>query len=151
RATVIIDGLSAGPFRGELRFTVYPGCRLIHTEAVVSTDKDACAILYDAGLTSPTPDWKTVAWLDTDDQLRRVAATSQKPATPVAVRHRTIAAEGDSGSVALFPPPHQYIYPLDFADNFKLVWHGRGFQKLVDDWGLGIRQPPEGDKRFVPW
>jgi hypothetical protein len=150
-ATVIIDGLSAGPFRGELRFTVYPGCRLIHTEAVVRTDQDACAILYDAGLTSPTPNWKSVAWVDTDDQLRRVAATSQKPATPVAVRHRAIVAESDGGSVALFPPPHQYIYPLDFADNFKLVWHGRGFQNLLDDWGLGIRQPPEGDKRFVPW
>jgi hypothetical protein len=151
RTTVIVDGLSAGPFRGDLRFTVYPGCRLVHTEAVVSTDKDSCAILYDAGLTSPTPDWKTVAWLDTADQLRRVPATSEKKAVPAAVRHRAIVAEGDNGSVAVFAPPHQYLYPLDFADNFKLTWHGRGFQKAGDAWGLGIRQPPEGDKRFVPW
>jgi hypothetical protein len=42
----------------------------------------------------------------------------------------------------VFPPPHQYLYPLDFADNLKFVWYGRGF---------GVRQPPEGDKRFVPW
>jgi hypothetical protein len=151
RSTVIIDGLSAGPFRGDLRFTVYPGCRLVHVEAVVRTDKDACAILYDAGLTSTAPDWKTVAWLDTGDRLRRVRATSQKAAAPVAARHRAIVAEGDGGSVAVFPPPHQYIYPLDFADNFKLIWHGRGFQNQGNDWGVGLRQPPEGDKRFVPW
>lgn len=41
-STVILDGLTAGPFHGDLRFTVYPGCRLVHTEAVVSTEKDAC-------------------------------------------------------------------------------------------------------------
>src|SRR5439155_460906 len=39
-SAIILDGLSAGPFRGELRFTVYPGCRLVHTEAVLSTEKD---------------------------------------------------------------------------------------------------------------
>src|SRR5581483_4262655 len=50
----------------------------------------------------------------------------------------------------VFPPPHQYLYPLDFADNFKLVWHGHGYRGR-DEWGLGVRQPPEGDKRFVPW
>src|SRR5208282_2597287 len=112
---------------GDLRFTVYPGCRLMHIEAVVSTDKEDCAFLYDAGLTSATPDWKTVAWVDTDDHPRRVSATSQKTAASVAARNRTIVAEGAGGSVAVFPPPHRYIYPLDFADNFKLVWHGRGF------------------------
>ncbi len=151
RGTVILDGLSAGPFRGELHFTVYPGCRLVHVEAVVATEKDGCAILYDAGLTSPTPSWKSIAWVDTNDQLQRGAATSQKTAAPVAVRHRTIIAEGDGGSVAVFPPPHQFLYPLDFADNFQLVWHGQGFRKTGAAWGFGVRQPPEGDKRFVPW
>ena len=150
-STVILNGLTAGPFHGDLRFTVYPGCRLVHTEAVVSTEKDACAILYDAGLTSSKPAWKTIAWVDTDDQMQRVQATSQTTATPVAARYRTILAESDGGSVAVFPPPHQFLYPLDFADNFQFVWHGRGFQKGSDDWGFGVRQPPEGDKRFVPW
>jgi hypothetical protein len=151
RATVVFDGLSAGPFQGELCFTVYPNCRLVHAQAVVSTEKDLCAILYDAGLTSPSPDWKTVAWLDTEDKLQRVPATSRETAAPVAVRHRAIVAEGANGSIALFPPPHRFIYPLDFTDNFKLAWHGKGFQKRVSDWGLGVRQPPEGDKRWVPW
>src|SRR5262249_5432658 len=115
------------------------------------TDKDACAILYDAGLASrPGPGWKTVAWLDTTDRLRRVPAASQETAAPVAVRHRAVVAEGDGGSVAVFPPPHPYLYPLAFADHFRFAWHGRGFRK-GDDWGFGVRQPPEGDGRFVPW
>jgi hypothetical protein len=151
RCTVILDGLTVGPFRGELHFTVYPGCRLVHTEAVVRTDRDACAILYAAGLTQRTPDGDTVAWLDTSDQVRRVPATDQQAAEPVAARHRAIVAEGANGSVAVFPPPHQFLYPLDFADNFKLVWHGRGFLRPGGDWGFGVRQPPEGDGRFVPW
>jgi hypothetical protein len=150
RSTVVLDGLSAGPFHGDLRFTVYPGCRLVHGEAVLRTDKDACAILYDAGLTGPGPDARTVAWVDTDGRLRRVPVSAGAAAAPVASRYRTIVAEAEGGSVVLFPPPHQFLYPLDFADNFKLVWHGRGFQKL-DAWGFGVRQPPEGDKRYVPW
>jgi hypothetical protein len=151
RSTVILDSLSAGPFRGDLRFTVYPGCRLVHTEAVVSTGQDARAILYDAGLTGLTPDGKTIAWMDTNDELRRVPPTSQGDAAPVAARHRAIFAEGERGTVAILAPPHQYLYPLDFADNFKFVWHGRGLYKQGDQWGFGIRQPPDGDKRFVPW
>src|SRR5262249_14308420 len=59
--------------------------------------------------------------------------------------------ENGAGSVAVFPPSHQFLYPLDFADNFGLVWHGRGYRQQGDDWGFGVRQPPEGDKRFVPW
>ncbi len=151
RVTVALDGLSAGPFRGELAFTVYPGCRLVHAEAVLATHRDACAILYDAGLASAAPAWRTVAWMDTDDRLRQVAATSAKEASPVAVRYRAIAAGGDGGSVAVFPPPHQFLYPLDFADNFRLAWHGPGYRGLVGGWGLGVLQPPEGDRRFVPW
>jgi hypothetical protein len=151
RSTVILEGLSAGPFAGDLRFTVYPNSRLVHAEAVVSTDRDACAILYAAGLTSPEPGWRTVAWLGTDDRPQRVPATAQPTATPVAARWRTIVAESAGGSVAVFPPPHRFIYPLDFADNFKLVWHGRGFSDGGQAWGFGVRQPPEGDKRWVPW
>jgi hypothetical protein len=151
RSTVILDGLSAGPFQGDLRFTVYPGCRLVHTEAVLHTEQDACAILYDAGLTSPKPYWRTIAWVDTDDHLQRVMATAQQLAAPVAARYRTIVAETAGGSVAVFPPPHQYLYPLDLADNFQLVWHGRGFHGLGEDSGFGIRQPPDGDRRWVPW
>jgi hypothetical protein len=149
-ATVILDGLTAGPFAGELRFTVYPNCRLVHAWAVVRTEANATAYLYDMGLTSPEPFADAVAWIDPADRMRRLPASPRAKAEPLAVRHRAIVAETKGGSVAAFPPPHQYLYPLDFADNFGFAWHGRGFHGHAD-WGLGVRQPPEGDKRFVPW
>jgi hypothetical protein len=150
RAAIVFAGLAAGPFDGEMRFTVYPGCPLVHAEAILATTKDACAILYDAGLTSPEPSWTTVSWLDNHDRWRRSAARSQETVVPLAVRHRTIVAESRGGSVAVFPPPHQYLYPLDFADNFGFAWHGDRMVRGVG-WGFGVRQPPEGDRRFVPW
>lgn len=155
RSTVIIESLTAGPFHGDLRFTFYADCRLVHAEAVVATEKDACAILYDAGLTGGAADspgkLQTVAWLDSNDQWQSAPAGTDRASEPVAVRHRTLIAEGKAGSLAIFPPPHQFLYPLDFADNFKFVWHGSGHHDLVKEWGFGVRQPAEGDKRFVPW
>ncbi|HEY3964746.1 MAG TPA: hypothetical protein VGM05_09375 [Planctomycetaceae bacterium] len=155
RSTVVIDALSAGPFQGQLQFTFYAGCRLVHAEAVLMTAKHACAILYDAGLVggaaSSPGKFQTIAWLDANDQWHRTPADGDRPAEPVAVRHRTLIAENEAGSLAIFPPPHQFLYPLDFADNFKFVWHGSGHHDLLREWGFGVRQPADGDKRFVPW
>jgi hypothetical protein len=47
----------------------------------------------------------------------RVPAAEQKTAAPVAARHRAVIAEGE-GAVAVFPPPHQFLYPLGFGDSF---------------------------------
>jgi hypothetical protein len=58
---------------------------------------------------------------------------------------------GGGGTVAIFPPPHQYLYPLDFADNFGFVWHGGNWRDLVKRTGFGVRQTIEGDERYVPW
>src|SRR5262249_39730084 len=73
RATVAVGELSVGPSRGELLLTFYPGSRLVHVEAVVSTAEDRRAILYDAGLVSETPGWRHTAWVDTEGKLQRVA------------------------------------------------------------------------------
>ena len=72
-------------------------------------------------------------------------------AEPVAVQGRTIVAEGSNGSLALFPAPHRFFYPQDEAFNLKFVWHGRNYGGVVPDYGVGIRQSLEGDKRFSPW
>ena len=148
RSTIIIDEISAGSFHGDLRFTLYPNTRLVHVQAVVSTQQDGTAFLYDAGLSSANPSWKNIAYLDNHDQWQR--AENDENATPVAVRNRALIAESAGGSLAIFPPPHQYFYPLDFAENFKFAWQGRGFHDMQES-GFGIRQPPEGDGRWVPW
>jgi hypothetical protein len=60
-------------------------------------------------------------------------------------------AESDGGAIAVFPPPHQYFYPLDSANNLGFVWYGSARNPQMSGYGFGIRQPPEGDRIWVPW
>ncbi len=151
RTTVTLSDLRAGPFQGELCVTIYAGARLIHVEAVVSTELDRLAILYDAGLVTRSPSCEQMAWMDTTGQLQSQLVEALAPARPVAVRHRALMAEGSEGTLALFPPPHQFFYPLDISTNLRFTWFGKGFHDKTDQFGFGIRQHPDGDNRFVPW
>ena len=63
RATVALGGLTVGPFTGEWQITVYPGARLVHLEAVVSTQQEGRAFFYDAGLASESPAANRLVWL----------------------------------------------------------------------------------------
>ncbi|MBC8096366.1 MAG: hypothetical protein H7Y43_11180 [Akkermansiaceae bacterium] len=151
RVTVSIGEVSAGSFSGELRFTFYRNSPLIHAETVVSTSEELRAVLYDTGLSSVAPDWKQMVWLDPLGKLQSAAIDSNTPTRPLAVKQRTVVAESSHGSIAVFPAPHQYFYPLDFADNFMFTWFGSGYSKMPAGFGFGIRQPLDGDKRWVPW
>ena len=149
RCVVDLEGLEGQSFSGKWRFTFYAGCDLIHLQAVVETNKDARALLYHTGLTCD-PKGKSVSWVGLDDKGRVLEATSRK-ARPEKTRNRAIALETQTGSVALFPPPHRYFYPLDEAYNLGFTWHGTGFMEEVPGFGVGIRQDLEGDRRWVPW
>ena len=151
RVTVSIAGVSSGSFAGDLRFTFYRNSPLIHAETVVTTHEKLRAILYDTGLNSTAPDWNHMVWADALGKMQKTAVVSNTPAAPVAVKFRTMIAEGLNGSLAVFPAPHQYFYPLDFAGNFKFTWFGNGYSKMAAGFGFGIRQPLEGDQRWVPW
>ncbi|MEO5917609.1 MAG: hypothetical protein ABIS50_25490 [Luteolibacter sp.] len=151
RTTVGVAEASAGSFRGEIRFTFYQNSGLMQAETVLSTEEDGRAIIYDTGLTSSRPDWKSVVWNDTDGNLQRVPLDAAAPAENLAVAGRTIVAEGGNGSLAVFPAPHRYFFPEDEAFNLKFVWHGKNYSGLAGDSGLGIRLDPDGDKRWVPW
>ena len=151
RASVAVGPLTIGPFRGELVVTVYAGARLVQVEAVVATDQDRVAFTYDAGLVGQAPIGKALAWVDTGGKFRREPVDADAPDRPEAVRHRSIVAESDGGSIACFPPPHQYFYPRDFTDNLATTWHGRGHRGLSPDHGLGIRQPETGGGNYAPW
>ncbi len=149
--TVTLAAATASTFSGDLRFTFYRNSPLIHAEVVLSTQQDGRAIIYDTGLASAAPIAQSVAWNDVAGKLQRIPLDAAAPATPVAVTGRAIVMESKSGCVAAFPAPHQFFYPLDEAFNLKFVWHGRNYSGLVNEWGFGIRQSPEGDKRHVPW
>ena len=149
RCVIDLDGLEGQGFSGKLRFTLYAGCDLVHVQAVVTTQEEARALLYHAGLTC-NPNGKTTSWIGLDDQLHRAEADSH-PAAPQKVRYRTIALETPAGAVAIFPPPHRYFYPLDEAYNLGFTWRGNNFMKQIPGFGVGIRHDLKGDRRWVPW
>ncbi len=149
--SVEFSELSGVGFSGTLRFIFYSGSSLIRVEAEVETPDEGRAILYDAGITAADSLWQESLWLDSTDRLTRVSNRQNLAASSRAVRYRTIVAEGENGSLALFPPPHQFFYPLDFADNFGFVWHGPGYRNRILHMSMGIRQPLDGDRRYVPW
>ena len=155
-AKVIVGGASAGPFSGTFQFTIYPGSRLVRAAMVMSTQRPATAYTFDAGLavaSGATPPWRTVAYTDMADALVRVGAgDTRKPASSPQVRGRLIVAEGvGGGSLAIVPPPHQFFYPLDYANNDNSAWYGRDYRNLKGRTGFGVRQTLEGDRRYVPW
>lgn len=149
RCMVDLYGLEGGGFSGKLRFTLYAGCDLIHLQAIVETSQDERALLYHSGLNFD-PAGKSVSWIGLDDKLHRAEAKAE-PAIPVKVRNRTIALETKTGSIAVFPPPHRYFYPLDEAYNLGFTWQGTDFMGQKSGFGIGIRQDLMGDKRWVPW
>ena len=151
RATLTIGDVSAGPFHGQLRWTFYADNPFFLQEAVLKTERDGTAYLYDTGLvcrkTLPT----RMSWRDSFGPLKAVPADSIGQPRHLAVRGRAIAAQFKGGSIALFPPPHRYFYPLDFSSNLKNIWMGPNYDKQPFPFGFGIRHDARGDNRYVPW
>ncbi|MDV3456184.1 hypothetical protein RZN05_04250 [Sphingomonas sp. HF-S4] len=153
---VIVGGAAAGPFSGTYQFTIYPGSRLVRAAMVMSTQRGATAYTFDAGLTTAataTLPWRAIAYTDmTDKIVRREAGARSAPAISPKVRARMIVAEGpDGGALGIVPPPHQFYYPLDYANNDNSAWFGSDYRDLKGRTGFGLRQTLEGDRRYVPW
>ena len=151
QTVVRINGVQCETFSGALEITLYNGSPLFNVAAVISTPKDSTAILYDAGLLSKKDIWSNVAWSDVRGNLQREKAAQADPSKNLEVKYRTVIGENNGGSLAVFPAPHQYFYPLDEAFNLKFTWKGSNYLNLIPDFGIGIRQDPLGDKRYVPW
>jgi len=151
QTVVKIAGVKCEPFKGDLEITLYNGSPLFNVAAVISTQKDSTAILYDAGLTSKRDIWANVVWSDVKGNLQHEKGVKTDQSKNLEVKYRTVIGENPGGSLALFPAPHQYFYPLDEAFNLKFTWKGSNYLNLIPDYGIGIRQDPLGDKRYVPW
>lgn len=139
RATVILSGLSAGPFSGDLHIHLYRGSPLVHLQAVMTPTGENLAYCYDALLSG---DFKTLAWQDLSDKLVRQVPRGDE-LEPVAVRYRTIMAEGDGGTIAVFPTPHAFFFPRDYSNNLKFAQSSKT--------AFGLRQDLTGGGNFVPW
>ena len=151
RCTLTIGELTVGPFAGAMRWTFFSGSPFVLQEAVVSTSDNGVAYLYDTGLVCRDALPSAMTWNDTEWN-RIVRSVSQFEASEnLAVHGRAVCGEFGIGSLAVFPPPHRYFYPLDFSNNLKNIWVGPGYADRSWPFGFGIRHDPRGDNRFVPW
>ena len=162
RIEVLFQGLKLGIFEGGIAYTFYPGSRLIYQEAVVSTQEPATAYLYDTGLRLAAPASgvrpgrrevvSPVTYYDTEGKLH-TEMTTGPDRRPAYVRYRTVAAQLDAGSLAVFPPPHTYIAPRDYTTNMGYVWfHGWAGRTGRGELGLGVRHPvDDGAGLYYPW
>ncbi|MDF7815019.1 hypothetical protein [Hymenobacter sp. YC55] len=151
RTIVRIGELEAPNFSGSLEVTFYHGSPLFNIAAVMTTPVDSTAIIYDAGLVSQKPVWSKISWAATDNSFQSAAIGAADSSRNLAVKCRALVGETTGGSLAIFPAPHQYFYPLDEAFNLKFTWFGNNYRRLVPGYGLGIRQDLYGDRRYVPW
>jgi hypothetical protein len=156
RVELLFDGMRMGSFNGAVAYTFYPGSRLIHQEAVMTTNEPDVAYYYDAGLDMAAPADRTagnnmrseIAYFDTSGVLKREIHNGlQAEREPVKVRYRTLAAKTQGGSIAVFPAPHQYFFPRDFSSNLAYLWH-RGWRGRV---GIGVRQLRDENWQYYPW
>ena len=147
RVQVAINGFEVGIFHGQLMFTFYKGSNLVQQEAVVRTEDPDVAYYYDAWLTHcSTKNIKRLAWLNTEGDLVREVLVSQLDylLQIPKVRRRAIVAEGSSGSLGLFPPPHKFFFARDETVNFGHVWHRLySITEQEELFSFGIRQDPE--------
>jgi len=148
---IVVSGATAGPFSGSYNLTIYNGSPLLNIAAVMSTTVDSLAVVYDAGLVSKNSVWKKLFWSDTENYIQNLDVTSTDTAKTMAVKYRTIIGEGQEGSLAVFPAPHQFFYPLDNCYNLEHVWFGENYRKMIPGFGIGLRHDLLGDRRWVPW
>lgn len=149
RTLVSIGEVSTPDFTGNLEITIYNDTPLLNIAAVVSSQKDSVALLYDAGLKTNKA-FKKLAFIQPDGSFKEFKEEN-KASRNEKVKYRSILGTNDVGSLAIFPAPHQYFYPLDEAFNLAFVWHGENYREMISGSAMGIRQDPEGDQRFVPW
>ena len=66
-----------------------------------------------------------------------LAARPTSSEVPVVVKNRVLIGEGKSGSIATFPPPHQFFFPRQIEVNLGYVWYRKDNDS---SFAFGVRQ-----------
>jgi hypothetical protein len=140
RLEVSFPGLSLGIFSGRVQFTVYQGSNLMRVEAIAKTEEPSVAYKYTAGLRGfSLDDMRRVAWKDAggNPQKYEFGGTPNHDNVPLIARNRLAIAEGSSGSIAVFPPPHQFFFAREIEVNNGFVWYRKDDER---SFAVGVRQ-----------
>jgi hypothetical protein len=155
RVEVTFDGMRVGIFSGSLRYTFYPGTPLIQQAAILSTKEPDTAYYYDAGLEMtaeqderPGRNMESkISYFDLDGKFQEITPPYDSDRRSLAVHYRTVAAKMGAGSIAVFPPPHRYLFARDYTTNQGYLWYSSWRGRV----GLGVHQYPDDDTTIDPW
>lgn len=149
RMEVNFPGLSMGIFSGSLRFTSYRGTNLMRLEAIAKTEENFVAYRYDAGFKGLTTDaMPRVTWLDTGGNSQHYRFGGAVNRDPVAIRakNRVLVAEGKTGSLAVFPPPHKFFFNREIETNLGYVWYRKD---TAGRYAIGVKQADHEDSSYM--
>ncbi len=151
RLEIQFPGATMGIFSGSLQFTVYRGTNLIREELIAKTEEPSVAYIYSAGLKGfSTAVLSQVTWQDVGGNRQDCdfSGTVNQDVVPLRAKHRLAIATGRSGSVAVFPPPHQFFFARELEINLGYVWYRKD---AASSFSLGVRQHPTEEGYNPEW
>lgn len=152
RLEVSFPGVSMGIFSGHLQYTVYRGSNLVRQEVIAKTDQPSVAYIYAAGLEGlSSQELPQVVWHDIggNGQTYEFGGTPNADPVPVRAKNRILVATGQSGSLAVFPPPHQFFFARELEINLGYVWYRKMAASPL--FALGVRQNPTEEGYNEEW
>jgi len=151
RLEISFPGLTVETFSGGLRFTIYRGTNLLRLEAIAKTDEPSVAYIYQGGLKGLSSDLlPRVFWHDVQSHRQSAEVSGGKADVPTVLRarNRLAIAEGEHGSIAFFPPPHQFFFARELEVNLGYVWLRKDDEKTFS---IGIRQGESAEGYNPVW
>jgi hypothetical protein len=151
RLEISFPGLEIGIFAGSLQFTVYRGTNLLRMEAIAKTEEPSVAYKYDAGLKGLSAELlPRVVWRDVKSEPQMARASSGEAGNQVVLRarNRLAIAEGSGGSIAVFPPPHQFFFARELEVNLGYVWYRKDGDAT---YSLGVRHAEKEEGYNPAW
>ena len=146
RIEVSFPGVQLGVFAGRLEYTVYKGSSLIRQAIVAKTDERAVAYKYDAGLKGLAIQPATeMVWRSNTSNLwvdYQFGGAKNDAPVPLKTANRLIAAQVPGGSIAAFPPPHNFFWARETEFNLGYSWYRKD---SASSFAFGVRQA-EGEE-----
>ena len=146
RAIVTFPGVTLGVFTGSLQYTFFKGSNLIEQDVLATTTRPWVAYKYHTGLRGLSTAGARVAWKDIANtwQEYRFGGAKNDDEVPLKASQRLVVAEaGTAGSIAIFPPPHNFFWAREIAINL-----GYNFYRKDSDatFSFGVRQADHEDE-----
>jgi hypothetical protein len=147
--TVTFPGVTLGLFAGQIQFTVYKGSNLIQQEVVAKTSENSVAYKYDAGLKGLTTADSHLTWRDQINMRQEYwfgGAKNEREAPLKTANRLLIADRGKAGSIAAFPPPHNFFLARESAQNLGYNWYRKDSETTFS---FGIRQAEDEEQQNI--